>query len=71
MYQTGGTAMDYANHIDTTIRHMAKVHSLLQEEPEEGIYRRMVSNVKNTLTDRAPVNAAAINRLNDQGYNLK
>ena len=65
MYYIGGTAFDYADHIETTIQHLAKVYCVINtHDIYDNVFSKMCDNIRNTMTDRAPVNPATVNELN-------
>ena len=59
----GGTADDYANHVNDSIDHLAQVFSSFNESNFQSIRNDIISSVSNTITDRAVVNHAAISKL--------
>ena len=63
LYYIGGTAFDYADHIEATIQHLAKVYCVINTH-EIYVFRKMCDNIRNIMTDRAPVNHATVNELN-------
>ena len=66
----GGTAFDYADHIEETIQHLAKVYCVLNpHEIYDNVFSKMCDNIRNTMTDRAPVNNATVNQLNHRWDN--
>ena len=61
----GGRAMDYAEHIFTTITHLADIHVYLYGHlRKQDVHQQMVNNISNTMSDRAVVNSATINIVN-------
>ena len=61
----GGRAMDYAEHIFTTITHLADIYVYLHGYlRKQDVHQQMVDNISNTMTDRAVVNSATINIVN-------
>lgn len=52
----GGTAEDYRQHILQSIQQLSQLHSKVSGLSFDITYRKIVSNIKCCLTDRAPVN---------------
>ena len=62
----GGCAKDYANHIIESIADLAKLYVQINANAAFQETRcKMISNVKNTMTDRAAANHAAIRLINE------
>ena len=61
----GGTAEDYERHILETVDRIADVHSVFYGKDFVDTRKSIINNIANTLTDRAAVNNATIQRLED------
>ena len=59
----GGTAEDYENHITESIDFIAHIYAAFNECEFEDCRHKIISNISNTMTDRATVNHATISRL--------
>ncbi|XP_050404243.1 uncharacterized protein LOC126820380 [Patella vulgata] len=60
----GGTANDYHGHITNTIDYLADVYSDFHEEEYQYCRETIISNIANTMNDRAAVNQATIRQVN-------
>ena len=56
----GGTAEDYENHVYETVDRLAEMYAAFQELDYQLCKRQMITNISNTMTDRAAVNHSAI-----------
>ena len=56
----GGTAVDYAQHIETTFRRLAETYSHFSGADTEAIHNTLVAHIANTFSDRCAANHAAI-----------
>ena len=59
----GGTAEDYELNITNTIDHIADVYCTVHKYDYNDCKCKVISYIKNTMTDRAAVNHATISRL--------
>ena len=59
----GGTAEDYEMHITNTIDRNADVYCAVHKYDFNDCKCKVISNIMNTMTDRAAVNHATISRL--------
>ena len=60
----GGTAEDYARHVDDSVKRLAEVYAAIHVKAEfEACRKQMIANIVNTMTDRAAVNHATIVRV--------
>ena len=59
----GGTVEDYERHITNTIDRIADVYCAVHKYDYNDCKCKVISNIKNTMTDRAAVNHATISRL--------
>jgi hypothetical protein len=62
----GGTADDYAQHILQTVEHLVSVYVYFNPDSDfKETKKSMIKNIKNTMTDRAAANHAAIRTVNE------
>ncbi|KAK6177160.1 hypothetical protein SNE40_015317 [Patella caerulea] len=61
----GGTAMDYKDHICTSIDELANVYSSFNQVDYQDTRKELISNISNSLTDRVASNHAAILLINE------
>ncbi|XP_070181627.1 uncharacterized protein [Littorina saxatilis] len=60
----GGTAVDYETHIAQSVDHLAKVYSDFHQQEYTEVRKTIISNISNTMSDRAAVNHATITKIN-------
>ncbi|KAG1714177.1 hypothetical protein GQR58_001809 [Nymphon striatum] len=61
----GGTAQDYHDHITDSIDHLCYIYTELTGSDYQETRRIVIGNISNTMTDRAIVNYATIELLNE------
>jgi hypothetical protein len=61
----GGTAADYANHVISSVDHLAELYSKFHDLDYNAVRSQMVSNISCTMSDRAAVNHAAVRLINE------
>ncbi|XP_014674001.1 PREDICTED: uncharacterized protein LOC106814216 [Priapulus caudatus] len=61
----GGTAEDYHGHITASVDHLADTHSDYHQEEYQHCRSTIISNISNTMNDRAVVNQATIRKVNE------
>lgn len=62
----GGTADDYARHITESVDHLAFLHSDLHKQDFADCRTTIIGNITNTMTDRAAVNHATVQKVNQE-----
>jgi hypothetical protein len=62
----GGTAVDYATHIISTLQRFAKLYSSFNAVDYDHVLKQMLSNITCVMTDRAIVNQAAIRIIEEE-----
>uniref|UniRef100_A0A2C9JTC5 Uncharacterized protein n=1 Tax=Biomphalaria glabrata TaxID=6526 RepID=A0A2C9JTC5_BIOGL len=62
---SGGTAEDYGNHICQAIQNLAGVYSNFHKTDLHECRDKIIQNISNTMSDRAPVNHATVMRLSE------
>ena len=67
----GGTAVDYKQHICSTLSSLINIYCSVTKQELHGCLQNVISRIKCSLTDRAPVNHATITLLEKEwGKNL-
>ena len=59
----GGTSADYEGHIMHAFDHLAAVHSDFHKTDYQETRSSMINNISNTMSDRAAVNSATVQKL--------
>ena len=67
----GGTAEDYHYHITSTIDNLAAVYTDFHKGDYQSCRKNMIDNITNTMTDRAAVNHATIEKVRVLGQRFK
>jgi hypothetical protein len=62
----GGTAVDYATHVITTIRRFANLYAKVHGQEVKAVEKQMQDNITCIMTDRAVVNQAAIRLIEEE-----
>ena len=59
----GGTADDYSEHVCSSVDHLAKTYASFHQDDYQFCRSTMITNISNTMTDRASVNHATVEKV--------
>ena len=61
----GGTAADYAQHVLKSVDHLSEVYSDFHHTDFQDCRCQIISNITNTMSDRAVVNHATVQKISE------